>query len=288
MRNQLTIGILAICVFQPGCSMLESGLRTLVIEPAHYCENANRWWSCQLNKLLAQRAWEEIVYSDPTQNFSSAYADGFKKGYADFLEYGVSGSTPPVPPRRYWKAHHETPEGIQAMQEWFAGFQHGATAAQASGLRQWFVIPTSLAAVPASVVADWSHEAHPFDPGTGPFFEPGMHEDAGPLHPELEIPEPLPPPQHPELELPEHLPPPQPGNTRAVLLGQPQAAPGAVMRASTSQDTAPVAVIQTGAEDPRQDSSAEAGRPGDPAESGSPGAEPLEPWRPAGNRPETR
>jgi hypothetical protein len=49
----------------------------------------------------------------------------------------------------------------------------------------------------------------------------------------------LPPPQHPELELPEHLPPPQPGNTRAVLLGQPQAAPGAVMRASTSQGPRP-------------------------------------------------
>jgi hypothetical protein len=269
--------------------MLESGLRTLVIEPAHYCENANQWWSCQLNKLLAQRAWEEIVYSDPTQDFSIDYARGFKYGYADFLEYGVAGSPPPVPPRYYWKARNETPEGIRAMEEWYAGFQHGTTAAQASGLRQWFVIPTSLAAVPASVVADWSHEAHPlFGPGTDPYFEPGLHEDAGTPIPELEMPEPLPPPQHPELELPEQLPPPQPGNIGPVLLGQPQAAPDAVEQASTLKGTEAAAVIQTVAEDPRPDSSVEAGRLNDPSEGGSPGEELLEPWRPADNRPETR
>jgi hypothetical protein len=64
------------------------------------------------------------------------------------LFLGGAGNPPPVPPRRYWKRKFETPEGHLAIGQWYDGFAHGASAAQASGLRQLVTVPSSLGPVP--------------------------------------------------------------------------------------------------------------------------------------------
>ena len=53
---------------------------------------------------------------------------------------------PPVcprcpPPNRYRRKEYMTPEGAAAIEEWYAGFRHGAATAMASGLRNLVVIP---------------------------------------------------------------------------------------------------------------------------------------------------
>src|SRR5439155_20779353 len=93
---------------------------------------------------LAEAAWQEITKANPDPSYSPDYVCGFKDGFADFLYAGGTGEPPPLPPRQYWKIKYETAEGHQAIEDWFAGFRHGASVAQTTGYRQWVTIPSSL------------------------------------------------------------------------------------------------------------------------------------------------
>jgi hypothetical protein len=95
------------------------------------------------NRKLADRAWEQTRKRFPEAKPSSDYACGFKAGYADYLDAGGTGEPPGVPPACYRLECYETPEGQQAIQDWFAGFRHGAAEARASGLRDTIVVPVS-------------------------------------------------------------------------------------------------------------------------------------------------
>jgi hypothetical protein len=90
--------------------------------------------------LLAQSAWKTYQGEHPDCAGSKDFARGFKRGYADYLEYGDC-STHPVPPQRYWKIHHETPQGRAATVAWLDGFRAGAAAAKASGYRELIIVP---------------------------------------------------------------------------------------------------------------------------------------------------
>ena len=82
--------------------------------------------------------------ANPDHPYSVDYRRGFVDGFADYLYAGGSGEPPVVPPWRYRKASYETPEGYAAIEDWFAGFRHGANVALASGLRNLVVLPVAL------------------------------------------------------------------------------------------------------------------------------------------------
>jgi len=115
-----------------------------LIEPIQYCLTPNNILEIRRNHKLAGEAWEGIAKAEPELTHSADYADGFKAGYADYLYAGGTGEPPPQPPRTYWRIHYETPEGHQAIEDWFAGFRHGASMAQQSGHRQYATIPSSV------------------------------------------------------------------------------------------------------------------------------------------------
>ncbi len=144
MKMNLTLGILGACLVGPGCGPITYATRTLVIEPVHYCLTADNILETRRNYKLAEYACESITKSEPDHTYSADYVDGFKDGFADYLYAGGTGEPPPLPPRHYWKIDYETPEGHQAIVDWFAGFRHGAVVAQESGYRQWVTIPSSL------------------------------------------------------------------------------------------------------------------------------------------------
>ena len=173
MRTRFAIGILGLCALAQGCGPITLATRTLVTEPVHYCttkDNISEW---HRNYKLAETAWAEIekahrghvrgadcnhgfsygrgdylnpseTVESPPPRYSADYAKGFKDGFADYLYAGGTGEPPPLPPRHYWKMRYETPEGHRAMEDWFAGFRHGAGVAQASGYREWVTLPSSL------------------------------------------------------------------------------------------------------------------------------------------------
>lgn len=150
MRTTLALGILGLCTLSLGCGPITLATRTLVLEPIHYCTTADNVMEWRRNYQLAEAAWKEAEKAadssaePPPLPYSPDYAKGFKDGFADYLYAGGTGEPPPLPPRHYWKLGYETPEGHQAIDDWFAGFRHGAAVACASGYRQWVTVPTSV------------------------------------------------------------------------------------------------------------------------------------------------
>jgi len=91
---------------------------------------------------VAEKYWQEACKHTP-QAYTVDYHRGFVEGFADYV-YAGPGAPPAVPPWPYRRAVYETPEGVRAVEDWFAGFRHGTQAAQASGLRNLVVVPTQL------------------------------------------------------------------------------------------------------------------------------------------------
>jgi hypothetical protein len=94
------------------------------------------------NRKLARQAWDEVCPTFQTPP-SKDYANGFKIGYADYLDAGGTGEPPPYPPFCYREACYQNAEGQKAVHDWYAGFRHGAAVARASGLRETFILPLS-------------------------------------------------------------------------------------------------------------------------------------------------
>ncbi|MFM7148591.1 MAG: hypothetical protein ACKO23_01995 [Gemmataceae bacterium] len=92
-------------------------------------------------KQEALRAWKAIRKSDPSKQYSIDYADGFKEGFIDYLDAGGTGEPPLYPPFRYRKSSKASPEMIQGIQDWYAGFRHGSRVAKESGIRSLLVLP---------------------------------------------------------------------------------------------------------------------------------------------------
>jgi hypothetical protein len=142
IRTNLVIGLVALCASVSGCSLVESGVRTLVIEPLQYPTDLDNCQSCSRNHARAAAAWNAYQCQN-VGCYSDDFAWGFKRGFTDYLDNGGTGQPPPLPPRHYWKLKYQTPEGYHAIQEWFSGFQQGVEVAKASGYREYRVMPVT-------------------------------------------------------------------------------------------------------------------------------------------------
>jgi hypothetical protein len=175
-----TLGILAVaaaCAASAGCSeFLHLAMLNLVETPIQSFDECRMAWR---NRRRADEAWA-LIRGAGEHEYSSDYAAGFKAGYADYLDNGGNGDPPAVPPFRYRSVKYQSPEGVEAINGWYAGWKHGALMAKASGQREVEVIP--LSAPPINAVG----------------------RDYGPP---IELP-PLPPPVGEPLPPPHPLPPP--------------------------------------------------------------------------------
>jgi hypothetical protein len=93
---------------------------------------------------IAKASWKAAKAEAYPNDYSGDYADGFEAGFVDFLDANGTGEPPAAPPQHYRHSRYETPAGQRAIEDWFAGFRHGARAAQASGYRAAVVLPLAL------------------------------------------------------------------------------------------------------------------------------------------------
>jgi hypothetical protein len=101
------------------------------------------------NRQLARLAWERVESApDAHGPYSRDYERGFVKGFEDYVYAGGTGEPPPVPPFPYWGIYHQTPSGHRAIEDWYAGFRHGARAARESGYREQVEVPLSRPILP--------------------------------------------------------------------------------------------------------------------------------------------
>ena len=142
--------ITAVCFLGSGCRLGTNFVQTSIIEPIHFARNWDNAVEQKRFRHLARCAFENAravarAELDDYQHepFSEDARSGFEAGFVDYLDAGGIGHLPPLPPRRYWKATYETPEGQLAMQEWFSAYKHGAAMAEASGYRQFVTVTAS-------------------------------------------------------------------------------------------------------------------------------------------------
>jgi hypothetical protein len=72
------------------------------------------------------------------------YRSGFLDGFVDYTYAGGTGEPPPVPPRTFWNVQLRSLEGKARVNQWFAGYRHGARMAASGGYRALATIHTSF------------------------------------------------------------------------------------------------------------------------------------------------
>ena len=107
---------------------------------------------------LVQRYRAECAYKDSNgvvSGCSRDYQDGWKQGYFD-LSTGQCEEPPATPPHKYWNASYQSLEGRAIIEDWYSGWQDGATAAVQDG-RPYF---HPIIASPTAPAADHGHSFH--------------------------------------------------------------------------------------------------------------------------------
>jgi hypothetical protein len=129
------------CLLGSGCALITSGAQVI----AHRtCEAVDDKIELQRDKKWAHEAWDkQRVAMKPLQP-SHDYADGFIEGFQAYLFAGGNGEPPVLPPERYRKPRYQNPEGYRAIEDWFAGYRHGASVAKDRGYRDLVTGPSSL------------------------------------------------------------------------------------------------------------------------------------------------
>jgi hypothetical protein len=141
MRPSYALWLLGLSIAGSGCALVEDGSRNLFVAistpiEVHREKARNEKW--------AEAAWQTAIMRDGPGTHTEDYARGFKDGFAEYLFRGGDGEPPLVAPLRYRQIRYQNPQGYQAIQDWFAGYRHGAAAARDSGARKWITSPSGL------------------------------------------------------------------------------------------------------------------------------------------------
>lgn len=140
MRSKLALTIVGICALGAGCNLAKNATRNLSYECQRYTQHC---LTHIRDQRVAEAALQEYLGCHADGCNSKEFCAGFKDGFVDQIEYNGTTQAPYYPPRRYWKMQYETAVGHIAIEEWYAGFQAGATAARNGNLHDLVVIPSS-------------------------------------------------------------------------------------------------------------------------------------------------
>ncbi len=121
-----------------GCHLAQQAAHNLVNEPVEYLDQQ------KLRSDLRQEAKKlvrDLKRQEGRENIGEDFEDGFIDGYADYMEHGGAVIPPAIPPNKYRRSRFLNPAGHARIQEYFAGFHQGATAAACTGERQYLTVP---------------------------------------------------------------------------------------------------------------------------------------------------
>jgi hypothetical protein len=144
----------------------------------------------KVTKIQAEKSW--IEYRDANGKCTSdAFHRGFVEGFVDYVQAGGTGEPPYLPPFRYRLTPFRTPEGIAAIEDWYAGFRQGAAIAKESGLRELNYVPLPGYAVPKDLNSPSAMDVGKSSPSTRPAVEGSPWDRPGSLPMPLPIPPPI-------------------------------------------------------------------------------------------------
>lgn len=122
-----------------GCMTVHNGWEAL--------QNNGAWSDTVLvlrNRSFSAKAWHRRKHHFCNQKHSSDFCAGFRAGYED-VAGGGGECTPAFPPQQYWGWEFQSAEGAQRTSAWFAGYPHGARAAEEDGVGNYAQMQMSSA-----------------------------------------------------------------------------------------------------------------------------------------------
>jgi hypothetical protein len=145
LRPIIVLGLAALSLSGGGCVLVHdaASLTTYKVK-----ESVGDCFEQSRNRKWAGQAWQNVRAACPQAAYSKDYEAGFEDGFAHYLFRGGNGEPPPLPPRHYRKITYQTPQGYRAIEDWFAGYRHGAAVARESGYREFVTGPSALRSVP--------------------------------------------------------------------------------------------------------------------------------------------
>jgi len=121
----------------PGCTAM-TGINNLF----RYNNEWNEYMMGSRAQSLAMKSWHSQKHCFVDQKYTKEFRRGYLAGYLSVAN-GGDGCTPAFPPREYWHWRYQSAEGQARVAAWFAGFPHGAQAADQEGVGSWNQIQTS-------------------------------------------------------------------------------------------------------------------------------------------------
>jgi hypothetical protein len=140
MRRRYSVFILALSLLSSGCNLVCDGIRTTCACFGDAVEDVREY---RRDRALADEVWDNVCACKQGESYSVDYERGFRDGFVDYLYRGGCGDPPSLPPHRYRHFRYQTPDGYHAIEDWFAGYRHGATAARETNYRRWITGPAA-------------------------------------------------------------------------------------------------------------------------------------------------
>jgi hypothetical protein len=137
LRYSLLLTVLATVASTTGCTTFHNGFRAMA---------SNGSWNDSVvtmrNRSMSAKAWHQRKHHFCKERHINDFCAGFKAGYEASAQ-GSDGCTPSFPPKNYWSWEFQSGEGQARTAAWFAGYPHGARAAEEDGVSNWNQLPMS-------------------------------------------------------------------------------------------------------------------------------------------------
>ena len=164
MRRLFYPVILVLSILSQGCTLICDGVRVTCTCVEDKVEDVLEY---RRDRQLANEVWGSVCSCKPAHTYSNDYVLGFKDGFVDYLYRGGNGEPPPLAPAKYRKFRYQTPQGYLAIEDWFAGYRHGAVAAKETNYRRWITGPAASGFAAGDC---FSGEGHPGAPSPYPML----------------------------------------------------------------------------------------------------------------------
>jgi hypothetical protein len=133
----MLVAITLLTLTPTGCSVVHNGYTAMT---------GNSSWDKTVvtlrNRSFSAKAWHRRKHHFCKEKYNSDFCNGFRAGY-EAVASGSDGCTPAFPPSEYWSWEYQSGEGHGRTSAWFAGFPHGARAAEEDGVANWHQVPMS-------------------------------------------------------------------------------------------------------------------------------------------------
>lgn len=154
----LAVALVASC--STGCSLVHN-----FSESFRYEDTWNDAAGKIRNRSMSTRSWHRHKHQFCNEACLNDFCSGYRQGYEDVASGSSNGCTPNFPPRDYWGWQYQSAEGQKKVSSWFAGYPHGARAAEEEGVGNWSQIQMSSTLqsqfVTAGVLPNQGHAVYP-------------------------------------------------------------------------------------------------------------------------------